>query len=258
LEEMRRAGELESLAAYEAAKYGIEQDAQRKLAELRQRGVEETVAAEEARRNALATSASQVGGLLGDITSSMRESGKDQTAAYKILFAAQKAAAIPSIIAATETGSAQALALGPIAGPIAARAIKALGYASLGIVAGQAIAGFANGGPVYGPGTGRSDSIPAMLSNGEYVINAAATRRNRGMLDAINSGGTVAGAVVNVTVIDRSTGGGNNISVRQLTERDVEIMIEDRVPDIMAREQSDPYSRFSKAQRASTTTGRRF
>jgi hypothetical protein len=258
LEEMRRAGELESLAAYEAAKYGIEQDAQRKLAELRQRGVEETVAAEEARRNALATSASQVGGLLGDITSSMRESGKDQTAAYKILFAAQKAAAIPSIIAATETGSAQALALGPIAGPIAAGAIKALGYASLGIVAGQAIAGFANGGPVRGPGTGRSDSIPAMLSNGEYVINAAATQRNRGALDAINSGGTVGGTMVNVTVIDRSTNGGNSVSVRQLTERDVEIMIEDRVPDIMAREQSDPYSRFSKAQRASTTTGRRF
>lgn len=28
------------------------------------------------------------------------------------------------------------------------------------------------GGPVTGPGTARSDSIPAMLSNGEYVIPA--------------------------------------------------------------------------------------
>jgi hypothetical protein len=46
----------------------------------------------------------------------------------------------------------------------------------------------AAGGPVSGPGGPRSDSIPAMLSNGEYVINAEATRRNRALLEAINSG----------------------------------------------------------------------
>lgn len=34
----------------------------------------------------------------------------------------------------------------------------------------------AAGGAVFGPGTGTSDSIPAMLSNGEYVIRAAAAR----------------------------------------------------------------------------------
>lgn len=32
------------------------------------------------------------------------------------------------------------------------------------------------GGPVYGPGTSTSDSIPAMLSNGEFVMSAAAVR----------------------------------------------------------------------------------
>ena len=35
---------------------------------------------------------------------------------------------------------------------------------------------FAPGGPVYGAGTGTSDSIPAMLSHGEYVINAASVQ----------------------------------------------------------------------------------
>lgn len=35
---------------------------------------------------------------------------------------------------------------------------------------------FAGGGPVYGPGTSRSDSIPAMLSDGEFVMNARAVR----------------------------------------------------------------------------------
>jgi TP901 family phage tail tape measure protein len=33
------------------------------------------------------------------------------------------------------------------------------------------------GGAVYGPGTGTSDSIPAMLSNGEYVINADSVKK---------------------------------------------------------------------------------
>ena len=45
---------------------------------------------------------------------------------------------------------------------------------------------FADGGPVTGPGTGRSDSIPAMLSNGEFVVNAGATKKYRPLLDAIN------------------------------------------------------------------------
>jgi hypothetical protein len=46
----------------------------------------------------------------------------------------------------------------------------------------------AAGGPITGPGTGTSDSIPARLSNGEYVINAKSAARNRPLLDAINSG----------------------------------------------------------------------
>ena len=46
--------------------------------------------------------------------------------------------------------------------------------------------GFADGGPISGPGTGRSDSIPAMLSNGEFVVNAGATKKYRPLLDALN------------------------------------------------------------------------
>ncbi len=47
---------------------------------------------------------------------------------------------------------------------------------------------FAEGGMVRGPGSGTSDSIPAWLSNGEYVVNAKATAKNRGLLDAMNYG----------------------------------------------------------------------
>lgn len=44
------------------------------------------------------------------------------------------------------------------------------------------------GGLVTGPGTATSDSIAAFLSNGEYVVNAAATARNRDLLESINRG----------------------------------------------------------------------
>ncbi|MBD9555664.1 D-alanyl-D-alanine carboxypeptidase family protein [Ensifer sp. ENS03] len=48
--------------------------------------------------------------------------------------------------------------------------------------------GFAEGGHVRGPGTGTSDSIPARLSNGEFVVNAKATKSNRSLLEAVNAG----------------------------------------------------------------------
>lgn len=60
--------------------------------------------------------------------------------------------------------------------------------------------GFASGGSVAGPGTGTSDSVPAMLSNGEYVLNAQAVDRlgvpflnglNTGRLRGFASGGLV-------------------------------------------------------------------
>ncbi|MDE1998673.1 MAG: phage tail tape measure protein [Burkholderiales bacterium] len=48
--------------------------------------------------------------------------------------------------------------------------------------------GFADGGLVSGPGSGTSDSIPARLSNGEYVVNASAVQRvGVGLLDGLNS-----------------------------------------------------------------------
>jgi hypothetical protein len=47
----------------------------------------------------------------------------------------------------------------------------------------------AQGGIVSGPGSETSDSIPAMLSNGEYVINARSTRMFQPILSAINNYG---------------------------------------------------------------------
>lgn len=47
-------------------------------------------------------------------------------------------------------------------------------------------ANFAEGGHVYGPGTGTSDSVPANLSNGEFVMTAKATKLFEPLLLAMN------------------------------------------------------------------------
>ncbi|TAI63461.1 hypothetical protein [Bradyrhizobium sp. Leo170] len=46
----------------------------------------------------------------------------------------------------------------------------------------------ATGGLISGPGTGTSDSIPALVSNGEFVVRASATARHLPLLEAINAG----------------------------------------------------------------------
>ncbi|MFD7046065.1 phage tail tape measure protein, partial [Rhodococcus jostii] len=50
------------------------------------------------------------------------------------------------------------------------------------------IGGFSTGGTVRGPGTGTSDSILAYLSDEEFVVKAAASKKNRPLLEAINNG----------------------------------------------------------------------
>lgn len=56
--------------------------------------------------------------------------------------------------------------------------------------------GYATGGRIYGPGTSTSDSIPAMLSNGEMVLRAAAVKKidavyGRSFLNTLNAVGSV-------------------------------------------------------------------
>ena len=51
--------------------------------------------------------------------------------------------------------------------------------------------GFADGGLVSGSGSGRSDSILARVSNGEFIMNAESTRQNLPLLMAMNSGANI-------------------------------------------------------------------
>lgn len=60
------------------------------------------------------------------------------------------------------------------------------GFSEGGLV-GAAPVAKADGGYIAGPGTGTSDSIPARLSNGEFVVRASAVAKHRAVLEAINA-----------------------------------------------------------------------
>jgi len=74
--------------------------------------------------------------------------------------------------------------------------------------------GYATGGPIHGPGTGTSDSIPTWLSNGEFVNTAKDYNRNKGAIDYIHAGGTIpkmanGGLVGGPTTTIKMTGNGD-------------------------------------------------
>lgn len=110
-----------------------------------------------------------------------------------------------------------AMSLGPIAGPIAAAAISAGFAIKIAELNGMQ---FANGGLVNGPGTSRSDSIPAALSNQEFVMQATAVSRyGVNMMNQINQGtftggsGDSAGVIAVLTRIEALMAAGHSINI---------------------------------------------
>ena len=97
----------------------------------------------------------------------------------------------PAEGAATTTVTAALTALTAAATSAAAAlaAMSAAGGLGFGFFAKGGLVMAAGGGAIHGAGTGTSDSIPAMLSNGEYVLSAKTTKRlGTPFLNAINSG----------------------------------------------------------------------
>lgn len=76
---------------------------------------------------------------------------------------------------------------------------------------------FPTGGAVAGPGSGTSDSIPALISNGEYVIKASSVRQfGVGLFDRLNAGQATA---YTARPADRfGPGGGGGQPVQQITK----------------------------------------
>lgn len=142
----------------------------------------------------------------------------EQSGIYKAMFVASKAFAIADSIIKIQQGIANAMSL-PFPANLGAVATVAAQAASI-VSNIQAVSlALKDGGPVYGPGTSRSDSIPAMLSNGEFVVNASAAKNNMALLSAINSGHRVSANDSAAFKASASAAGGGPGAVVQIIDQ---------------------------------------
>jgi len=103
----------------------------------------------------------------------------------------RKIASVENIINTSVAAVKAFSTAGPILGPILAALAVATGIANQIIIDNQKFADGGvfrsrGGGYVSGPGSGRSDSINARLSNGESVLTAKATADNYALLSSLN------------------------------------------------------------------------
>lgn len=121
----------------------------------------------------------------GDIMTIMSGAVGEQSGVYRALFAVQKAFAIAESVIAIQQAVSKAMALGfPQNIPFIAAAVSQ-GASIVSTIQGTSPQ-FAAGGFVSGPGGPTDDSINAWLSNGEFVINARATKEHMPIIQAIN------------------------------------------------------------------------
>jgi hypothetical protein len=125
---------------------------------------------EEARRQTVQSQISLMQGMASSIASSLEEGTAVQKAAYLV----SQGLAFADAIISAELASAKALALFP-QNPAYAGMIKAMGYASAGVIAGQTIGSFEGGGFTgYGARAGGIDGrggMPAIVHPNETIID---------------------------------------------------------------------------------------
>ena len=138
---------------------------------------------EEAKLQAMRT----VTGSLTDLMDAIGESSKAAAIASKVVALAQIAIDTGTAISKAVTTSSAKGFWGFLAevGPFIAAIVSNMAQAIKTVKGAK----FATGGDVSGPGTGTSDSIPAMLSNGESVLTARATSMFAPILSAFNQAG---------------------------------------------------------------------
>ena len=141
---------------------------------------------------------SQVLGLASDISSQLSALAGENNAAAKAMFVASKAIAIAQALVYTELAATRALAEGGFyLGIPMASVIRGLGYASIGLMAGTAIAEgiqkFEHGGMIPAGKTGLVGEAGAELIRGPAVVSSARTTADMGQ-------GSTGGGAVQVVV----------------------------------------------------------
>lgn len=136
-----------------------------------------------------ATGLNDLGTAFDGLASVVEQSAGKQSAAYKAMFAISKAFAIAEATVKLSQAIAQAMA-DPSALTPAQKFANMAAVASAGVnLISQitSVPAFATGGHVQGPGTGTSDSIPAWLSNNEFVMTSRTVDHyGVGFMNALN------------------------------------------------------------------------
>lgn len=170
---------------------------------------------------------SQAGTVWGSMTQMVKDAAGEGSSAYKAMFLAQQAIAIGQAIINTELGATRALAEGGmIMGVPAATMVRAMGYASVGLIASQTIAGMAHDG---------IDNIPRegtwLLDKGERVVDSRTNADLKGMIaNQKNGGGNVE---INVHVTDS----GVTTQSNQSDQKQLGQMIGNAVRTVIRQEQ---------------------
>lgn len=109
------------------------------------------------------------------------------------------------------TAALTALSAAASAASVALSAISATSGFGFGLFSRGGVVKAAGGGSIVGAGSGTSDSIPAMLSNGEYVLTAAAVNRlGIPFLDKLNAGDFPGYSEGGLVLAGAYTAGGNS------------------------------------------------
>lgn len=161
--------------------------------------------------------------ITGSVADMFKTIGGEQSKAYKIMFAAEKAFAIARSIMAIQTGIAEAAA-NPFPYNLAAMASVAASTASIvANIQSVASVGFATGG--YTGNMGRGD-VAGVVHGQEYVLNAAATKRvGVDTLNAINSGQSLDKASSNQPIVNIYNLPGQTAEVTQNNDGSLDVRI---------------------------------
>lgn len=126
--------------------------------------------------------------------------------------------------------------------------------AAVGAIGGPKLPGFASGGYTGG----QENDVAGIVHGREFVMNAGATSRHRGMLEAMNNGQSPGGSSPNINVHNY---GGAEVEVNQVSRGEIEIMIrkgvKEHAPKVVAGDMRGSNSATSKALRTSYETRQR-
>lgn len=211
---------------------------------------------------------SQAGSVWGDMTQMVKDSAGEQSGAYKAMFLMQQMFAIGSALVSTHLAATQAMAAPDMVlfgqKISASAAITAMGYANVGLIAAQTIAGFASGGYT---GHGGKYEPAGIVHKGEGVLTqeevkalggpqgfedlrksirrgyatgglvADTHRVGMGAVNAINSGGGNGSSSGDVNITVNVTDSGVTTQSNQSDQKQLGQMIGNAVRTVIRQEQ---------------------